>query len=89
MPGLERVDGETNRSELTTEIRRKIIKTEMQARRRRELNAYQQRASFHWVHSPCTVSCEFVAIVRETSPAFAKHPHTNRVTRRQLAGWAI
>ena len=43
--GLECVDGETNRSELSAKIPGKIEKTQMQARRRRDLNAFQLRAS--------------------------------------------
>ena len=44
--GLERVDRETNRSEPTAKIPGEIEKTQMQARRRRHLNAFQLRASF-------------------------------------------
>ena len=44
--GLERVDGEANRTELSAKIPGEIEKTQMQARRRRDLNAFQLRASF-------------------------------------------
>ena len=44
--GLERVDGETDRTEPSAKIPGKIKKTEMQARRRRDLNAFQLRVSF-------------------------------------------
>jgi hypothetical protein len=50
--GLKRVDGETDRSELATKIPGEIEKAQMQARRRRDLNAFQLRASFPRVHSP-------------------------------------
>src|ERR1700733_1671000 len=43
--GFERVDGETNRSEPAAKISGEIEKTQMQARRRRHLNAFQLRAS--------------------------------------------
>src|SRR5580658_11327052 len=43
--GLERVDGETDRSEPPAEVPVEIEKTQMQARRRRNPNALQLRAS--------------------------------------------
>jgi hypothetical protein len=39
---FERVDGEANRSKLATKISSKIKKTQMQSRRRRDLNAFQR-----------------------------------------------
>ena len=44
--GLERVDGETDRTEPSAKIPGEIKKTQMQAGRRRDLNAFQLRASF-------------------------------------------
>ena len=44
--GLERVDGETDRTEPSAKIPGEIKKTQMQAGRRRDLNALQLRASF-------------------------------------------
>ena len=45
--GLERVDGETDRSKQSAELAVEIEKTQMQARRRRNPNAFQLRASLH------------------------------------------
>ena len=58
--GLERVDGETDRSELSAEIPVEIEKTQMQARRRRDLNALQLRASSPLISSPPAPISEFV-----------------------------
>src|ERR1700721_534256 len=41
-PGFERVDGEANRSKSATQISSEIEKTQMQSRRRRDLNAFQR-----------------------------------------------
>ena len=49
--GFECVNSETNRSEASAKIPGKIEKTQMQARRRRDLNASQLRASLH-IRSP-------------------------------------
>ena len=43
---LERVDGKADRSKTAAKISGEIKKTEMQSRRRRDLNAFQTRASF-------------------------------------------
>ena len=43
---FKRVDGEADRSKPAAKISCKIEKTEMQSRRRRDLNAFQTRASF-------------------------------------------
>ena len=40
--GFERVDGEANRSKSATKIPSEIKKTQMQSRRRRDLNAFQR-----------------------------------------------
>jgi len=40
--GFERVDGEANRSKSATKISSEIKKTQMQSRRRRDLNAFQR-----------------------------------------------
>ena len=40
--GLERVDGETNRSKPSAKIPGEIKKAQMQSRRRRDLNAFQR-----------------------------------------------
>ena len=45
--GLECVDGETDRSEPPAEVPVEIEKTQMQARRRHNPNAFQLRASLH------------------------------------------
>ena len=45
--GLERVDGEANRSEPAAKIPGEIKKTQMQSRRRRDLNAFQRAPLFH------------------------------------------
>ena len=50
--GVERVDGETNRTEPSAKIPGEIEKPEMQARRRRDLNAFQLRRLFSSIHSP-------------------------------------
>ena len=50
--GLERVDGETNRPEPSAKIPGEIEKPEMQARRRRDLNAFQLRRLFSSIHPP-------------------------------------
>ena len=50
--GLERVDGETNRTELSAKISGEIEKTQMQARRRRDLNAFQLTRLFSSIHPP-------------------------------------
>ena len=68
--GLERVDGETNRSEPAAKISGEIEKTQMQARRRRDLNAFQLRASSS-IYSPLTVSSEFIRTLRNFA-RFAK-----------------
>ena len=49
--GVERVDGETNRTEPPAKIPGEIEKPEMQARRRRNLNAFQLRRLFSQIHS--------------------------------------
>ena len=49
--GLERVDGEANRSKPAAKIPGKIKKTQMQSRRRRDLNAFQ-RAPLFPMHAP-------------------------------------
>ena len=95
--GLERVDGETNRSELAAKISGEIEKTQMQARRRRDLNAFQLSASFRDPFAVygsanssehCETSCSLPSAERESlradgSPAGDSTPFCAcAVTRR-------
>ena len=70
--GLERVDGETNRSEPAAKIPGKIEKTQMQARRRRDLNAFQRAPLFLDSFAACG-SSEFVANIAKLC-AFCQAP---------------
>ncbi len=69
-PGFERVDGEANRSKSATKISSEIKKTQMQSRRRRDLNAFQ-RAPLLLNSFAASGSSEFVATLRNFA-RFAK-----------------
>jgi hypothetical protein len=73
--GLERVDGETDRSEPSAEVAVEIEKTQMQARRRRNPNAFQLHASLH--DPPAFASCDFLATLRNFA-RFAKRRRSSR-----------
>ena len=81
--GLERVDGETNRSEPSAKIPGEIEKTQMQTRRRRDLNAFQLRAS-----SPRSIRrLRLRRIHRNIAKLCARLPSARRdVARQALAG---
>ena len=81
--GFERVDGEADRSKPAAKISGKIEKTQMQSRRRRDLNAFQ-RAPLFLDSFAAYGSTEFVATLRNFA-RFAKR-RTRQITRRGLAG---
>ncbi len=81
--GLERVDGEANRSKPAAEISGEIEKTQMQARRRRDLNAFQRAPLFLDSFAAWGLS-EFVATLRDFV-RFAKR-RRRQITRRGRAG---
>jgi hypothetical protein len=62
--GFERVDGEANRSKSATKIPSEIKKTQMQSRRRRDLNAFQ-RAPLLLDSFAASGLSEFVATLRD------------------------
>jgi hypothetical protein len=80
--GFERVDGEANRSKSAAKIPSKIKKTQMQSRRRRDLNAFQ-RAPLLLDSFAAYGLDEFAATLRNFA-RFAKR-RTRRIMRRGLA----
>ena len=77
--GFERVDGEADRSKPAAKISGEIKKTQMQSRRRRDLNAFQ-RAPLLLDSFAAHGSNEFVATLRNFA-RFAKR-RTRRTMRR-------
>src|ERR1700722_9962528 len=68
--GFERFDGEADRSKSTAKIPGEIKKTQMQSRRRRDLNAFQRAPLLLDSFAACGLD-ECVATLRNFAP-FAK-----------------
>ena len=81
--GLERVDGEANRSKPAAKIPGEIEKTQMQSRRRRDLNAFQRAPLLLDSFAAYGLS-EFVGTLRNFV-RFAKR-RARQITRRGSPG---